>query len=189
MKYSQSILFALSLLVIASACSSSTSLKFKHDFDSSAPFESFTTYKLVEPSHEIKVEMDIMDKNYFPFIEGLIKEQMEVRGYKESENADLLVTYFVTGDDFQKAQYNTVSVGVGFGGPYGGVGFSNGNTNVNYVDYTQGTLIIDMYDKDKELIWHGSGEGTYRPDKTDPKKLTIYAVKSVFKRYKYKVKS
>ena len=179
----------LFILAIAYGCSSSTSLSFKHDYDKNAPFESYRTYKLVKPTKEIFDEMDIVHPEFLPALEEKIVEQMEAKGYKASDDPDIQVTYFVTGEDWQQAQSNTVSVGVGFGGPYGGVGMSTGNTNINYIDYRRGTLIIDMYNTENLLVWHGAAEGSYRPDRVDPNALLDYAVKSIFKRYKYKIKS
>ena len=169
------------------ACASNP-ITYRYDRDKNEPMHEHTTFKLVKPDEEVLAQMDIKNPDDLYIIEESIIEQMEKRNYKQSDDPDLWLTYFVTGKDFQKAQANTVSVGVGFGGPYGGVGMSQGTTNINYKDYREGTLIIDFYNKEQKLVWHGIAKGSYEVDKTDVENLTRYVVKKIFQYYKYKVK-
>ena len=65
---------------------------------------------------------------------------------------------------------------------------NSANTNIKYFDYREGTLIIDFYNRDNKLVWHGIAKGSYEVDKTDVKALTEHVVKKIFQYYKYKVK-
>ena len=169
------------------ACASNP-ITYRYDRDKDEPMHEHTTYKLVKPDEEAFEKMDIRNPDNLPLLEKTIRGEMEKRNYTESDDPDLWVTYFVTGEDFQKAQSNTVSVGVGFGGYMGGVGVSQGKTNIKYFDCVDGTLIIDFYNRENKLVWHGIAKGTYEVDKTDVDALTVHVVKKIFQYYKYKVK-
>ncbi len=183
-----SILFlSLFASVYLISCVSSSPITYRYDRDKSAPIQDYTTYKIIKPTEEVLAQMEMRHPEYLSVLEAAIIEQMEKRNYTQAEDTELLITYFVTGKDFQKAQSNTVSVGVGFGGPFGGVGISQGKTNINYFDYREGTLIINFYNKDEALIWHGIAKGSYAVDKTDVEDLTKTVVKKIFQYYKYKV--
>ena len=142
---------------------------------------------VMTPDEEAIAKMDIRDPDGFKVIEESIIREMERRNYKQSDDPDLRITYFVTGKDVQKAKSNTVSVGVGFGGYYGGVGMNHGTTNIKYFDYREGTLIIDFFNRDGQKVWHGIAKGSYEVEKTDIDDLTRYVVKKIFQYYKYKV--
>ena len=169
------------------ACASNP-ITYRYDRDKDAPIQDYTTYKILKPTDETLDKMDMRHPEYIPVLENAIIEQMEKKNYKQSDDADLMITYFVTGKDFQKAESTTVSIGVGFGGYHGGVGVSQGKTNIKYFDYREGTLIIDFYNKDNDLVWHGIAKGSYEVDKTDVEALTKTVVKKLFMYYKYKVK-
>ncbi len=123
-------LFFLSLFIsiYLISCVSSSPITYRYDKDKSAPIQEYSTYKIIKPTEEVLAQMETRHTEYL----ATIIEQMEKRNYSQTDDIELLVTYFVTGKNFQKAQSNTVSVGVGFGGPFGGVGMSQGKTNVNF---------------------------------------------------------
>jgi hypothetical protein len=189
--YSNHKLSILGLALFASlylfACASQP-ITYRYDRDKDEPMHEHTTFKVVKPDDEAIAQMDIKDPAGLQIIEETIIERMESRNYTQSDDPDLWITYFVTGKDFQKAQANTVSVGVGFGGYMGGVGVNSANTNIKYFDYREGTLIIDFYNKENKLVWHGIAKGSYEVDKTNVKELTERVVKKIFQYYKYKVK-
>ena len=169
------------------ACASQP-ITYRYDRDKDEPMHEHTTFNVVKPDEEVLAQMDIKNPEGLKIIEETIIERMESRNYTLSDDPDLWITYFVTGKDFQKAQANTVSVGVGFGGYYGGVGMNSANTNIKYFDYREGTLIIDFYNRDNKLVWHGIAKGSYEVEKTNIKELTEHVVKKIFQYYKYKVK-
>jgi hypothetical protein len=189
--YSKNKFSVIGLAIFASiylfACASQP-ITYRYDRDKDEPMHEHTTFNVVTPDEETIAQMDIKNPAGLKIIEETIIERMESRNYTQSDDPDLWVTYFVTGKDFQKAQANTVSVGVGFGGYYGGVGMNTANTNIKYFDYREGTLIIDFYNRDNKLVWHGIAKGSYEVDKTDVKALTEHVVKKIFQYYKYKVK-
>jgi Domain of unknown function (DUF4136) len=181
----------ISLALFASvyliSCASSP-ITYRYDRDKEAPIQDYTTFKVVRPSEELIAQMEMKHPENIPLLEEAIIEQMEKRSYTQADDAELIITYYVSGKDFQKAQSSTVTVGVGFGGYHGGVGVSQGKTNIKYFDYREGTLVIDFYNKNEELIWHGIASGSYEVEKTDVQALTKTVVKKIFQYYRYKVK-
>jgi hypothetical protein len=75
----------------------------------------------------------------------------------------MAIGYKVTTQD--KVTYQTVSTG--WGGGYGyrwGGGWGVGTSTTYASEYTEGTLIIGIFDTGrKELVWNGSGTGTIDP--------------------------
>jgi len=95
------------------------------------------------------------------------KELREGGGTEVSENPDIYVTYHFTSQE--NTSYNTTSMGYGgYGGYYGGWGGWGGmggmGTSTTYATtYTEGTLIIDLYDPEsKKLVWRGTGTVTVK---------------------------
>ena len=84
---------------------------------------------------------------------------MESRGYAYSEaDPDLLVNFYANVQDKQEIRSTPVSVGY-YGyrrGLYGGISTSD----IQTVDYKQGTLSIDLVDpRQKILVWQATAEG------------------------------
>ena len=169
------------------ACASNP-ITYRYDRDKEEPMHEHTTFQLFKPDEETLKQMDIKNPDDLKIIEEAIIEQMEKKNYTQSDDPDLWVTYFVTGKDFQKAESSTVTVGVGFGGYHGGVGMSQGKTNIKYFDYREGTLIIDFFNREEKLVWHGIAKGSYEVEKTNVEDLSRQVVKKIFQYYKYKVK-
>jgi hypothetical protein len=94
------------------------------------------------------------------------RRNLEAKGYVYSESApDLLVNFYANIEDKQEIRsYSTgPTMGVGYGyygyrrGYY--AGWSTG-TEIQTVNYKQGTLTIDLVDaKEKVLAWQGQAEG------------------------------
>src|SRR5690606_16985943 len=88
-----------------------------------------------------------------------IQNELQARGYRISENPDILVSIFTKATD-RVSVYNNVGWGWGwYGSPYWGAGY-----NRVYHD-TEGSLYIDLIDANrKELVWQGKGTGSLRTD-------------------------
>lgn len=176
------------LIGLTAACSTS-SISVRHDYDKEAPIKTYTTYQVVEPTREILDEMKIRNPRVLDVIESSIREEMEKRGYTASDNPDTYITYFVTSRERTVGrETGGVNVGVGYGGYYGGIGFGTRvGGRIEYVDYVEGTLIIDFYNNDKKVIWHGAARGTFQVDRENPLEVAREAVKRIMYKYKFKV--
>jgi hypothetical protein len=103
------------------------------------------------------------------------RRNLQAKGFVYSEsNPDLLVNFFANFEDRQEVRaysapppprsYYGYRTGyyAGWGGYYGGMG----TTEIQTINYTAGTLTIDLVDPaEKVLVWQGQAEGRVK-DKT-----------------------
>ena len=98
-------------------------------------------------------------------VEELLKEKMVAGGLTEVEkDADVSVTYHFTSQDetvLNTTGYGYGGMGIGWGGWGAGSGGVVGTTTS--MTYTEGTLIVDVYEaKDKKMIFRGTGTVTVK---------------------------
>jgi hypothetical protein len=170
--------YFLVIMIVAASCSS---VKISSDFDSSAGFASYKTYKFTD---EAKTLPGINDLNRNRLINA-VETELAAKGFtKDESNPDVLIDIQVKGEQKQTATA-TNSGGYGYGYRYGwGGGFST--TTINYDTYVDGTIFIDMIDtKKNQLVWQGRGTKTVDPDASQKKREDNinYAVKQIFTKY------
>ena len=111
-----------------------------------------------------------------------IERQMEAAGLEKVESgADVFVTYYTS--TRQEFQANTTHFGYGYPsrwyryGYYGGP--SGGTSTTRVSSYDVGTLIIDVWDSEKNLLlWRGVAEDTVP---SSPEKLSAKIDKAIEK--------
>jgi uncharacterized protein DUF4136 len=150
----------------------------RYNFDQSADFSKFKTYKWV-PIKGAEAVNDITDKQ----IKDAIDAELAKKGLTkvDSDNADLFIGYQTAiGQEKQFTSYNTGwGYGPGWGGGwYGGAGgMTTGQTSTIYT----GQLALDMYDSaHHELVWRGVASKTLDP-KANPEKRQKNLSKAVAK--------
>lgn len=188
-----SLAFTLLLIVLLGGCAPSTSFEVRTDYDKKQKqvIQGFRTYDVVQPTQDIIDQMQLRDPAVLEVIAQGIREEMEKRGYRQSDTPDVQITYFVNARQFtQGQQKGGMNVGMGFGGYYGSVGMStNVGGRIEYIDYVAGTLIIDMFTgADSDFIWHGAAQGTFRQGMENPRQVAREAVQRIFYKYSFKVK-
>jgi len=149
------------------------------DFDKSVDFTQFKTYAWSTPDIQVgnnpTYKSGLITKN----IETSLTDELARRGLTmNAENPDLLVG-FHTYTEKKVDSYGSVApspmyypFGYRAGWRYYPYGFANWpyawNGNFRNVQYTEGTLIIDVVNaRTKQLIWRGSAEGNV----SDPNRL------------------
>ena len=138
MKYQIFLISALVLLM-----SSCAAIKVMSDYNKQVNFAEYNTFQLLER------------KSSFPFganpinqerLEKGIKEKMTSLNFKESENPDLYITYFV-----KKVLRENAKV---YGEVYDEWDYPNQN---EIFQYQEGTLVVDLLDvKRGKVVWHGA---------------------------------
>ncbi|HEX5171074.1 MAG TPA: DUF4136 domain-containing protein, partial [Cyclobacteriaceae bacterium] len=132
----------ISFLMVASACST---LKVTYDYDKQADFAKYKTYAFSEDSKNLGINQLNRDR-----ILSAIETQMAAKGFTKSDNPDVLVDVHVRAEQKMDATATTTPT-YGYGGPwrygYGG-GFST--TQINYNEYVEGTLFVNLVDKSTE---------------------------------------
>ena len=179
-------LSALSLIMLLLAAVMAVAQDVRYNFDKSADFSKFKTYKWVPIKDASKVS-DLVDKQ----IKEAIDAELATKGLTkvDGDDANLYIGYQpAVGTEKQFNSYSTGwGYGPGWGGGwygYGGMGSTTttGSTSTIY----KGQLALDMYDSaNHNLVWRGVASKTIDP-KAKPEKQQknlAKAVKKLLKNY------
>ena len=176
------------LALFVGGVSSAVAQDVRYNFDNSADFSKFKTYKWVELKGDKPNEM--VQKQ----ITSAIDAELATKGLTrtDSDNADLLIGYQTAiGTEKEFTSYNTGwGYGPGWGGGwYGGGGMTTttGQTTTIYI----GQLALDMYSPaGKDLVWRGTVSKTLDPKAKAEKqqKNLAKAVAKLLKNYPPKKK-
>jgi hypothetical protein len=183
-------LFLLSMMLLLVAASSAIAQDVRFNFDNTANFSAYKTYKWVAIKGA-KPLNDLVDKQ----VRAAFDAEFAKKGLTsvEGDKADLYIGYQAAVDQAQ--QYTSYSTDWGYGpgwygrGCYGGMGSSTTTTTADTI-YT-GQLALDMYDvAKKQMIWRGVASKTMdkkaKPDKQQ--KNLAKAVAKMLKNYPPPVK-
>jgi len=157
--------FGMAALAIGLALACASAPTTRYDYDRTANFSQFHTYRWVDVEGAEKPNQ-LTDQA----IKQAIDNSLSTKGLRrtDGDDADLYVAYQVSIQ--QEHQINTYSTGgYGWGGYYGsgwGMGSQTSTTSTIHV----GTLVFDMYDHaKKQLVWRGTASKTLDPS-PDPEK-------------------
>jgi len=165
--------------------------KIESDYDQTVDFSQFSTYGFFNP---MGIENPNYSSIYGSIFRDAISKEMESRGYKQSDNPDLMIN--VSGRLQEKTKVTTTSDPYMAGGYYG---YRHGNygtwggygygTQTHVSNYTEGTVNVDMVDRvQKRMVWEGIAVGRINEKKTnDEKRAGIYAgIKEMYAGYPFR---
>jgi hypothetical protein len=113
-----------------------------------------------------------------------VTRELESRGLHQAENPDLLVNFYVQTKD--KIESYPGTVGFGYS-PFGwrGVGWGVGYGSADIRSYTEGTLTIDLVDRQKNsLAWQGVAVGRLTESALKKTEATVNnAVGAIFAKF------
>jgi hypothetical protein len=166
----------IALLVIPS-CSSVT---VSYDYDKNANFSAYKTYAFTPEAKSLPVGDLDRDR-----ILAAVDAEMAARGFTKSESPDALIDLLI------KAKERTEATATNSGGYYGRYGYGGGftTTHVDYNQYVDGTLFINLIDKSTEkMVWQGRGTKTLDENASAEKKETNIksAVKMIYGKFPVK---
>ena len=155
-------------------------LDYAHDFD----FKSTETFQYVDTK-----DTNIQDSLMADRVVSAVKKELSTHGLREVQDApDLLVTYHFSTQDNQV--FHTTSVGMGRGGMgagcgrWGAGGMGMGTSTTHATTFTEGTLVIDLYDpEEQKLVWRGSGTATLKGKSEAQMKQVDKILKKLGKRW------
>lgn len=156
---------ALAIALAFSACGSG--IDTNSDWDPTADFSTYKTYAWIAGAHESGFG-DLVDTR----LQSAIQSNLDSKGLSKATragDADLGVGFQVTTQDMTSLQ--TVSTGWpgGYYGGYGYGGWGGGTTTTYATTYTEGSLIIGLFDlKTKKMVWQGVGTKTLSSSNTSP---------------------
>lgn len=140
---------SLIFITILFSCSST---KILSDYDDSVNFKNYKTYNFSNETDNLPID-DIIKNRLI----NSISSNLNNKGFVKSENPDFLVDLDVKTKNKKDYSNTNVNVSTTFGKRWRfrtGVG----KTFSKEINYTEGTLLINIIDNDKkQLIWKGSG--------------------------------
>lgn len=140
-----------------------------YNFDQSADFSKFKTYKWVSIKNAQQVD-DLTARQLTAAIDAaLVKKGLTKT---DADNADLYIAYQTAIGS--QTQWNAYSTGWGYGPYWGGMGRTGMATATSDTIYV-GQLDLDMYDSaTKHLVWRGKVSKTLDPNaKPDKRQKNI----------------
>ncbi len=173
----------LSIVLLLVAASSAITQDVRFNYDKSASFSNFKTYKWVKLKNAAELD-NILDSQ----IKAAFDKELSTKGLTKTdgEKADLYIGYqTAVGQEKQFTSYSTdwgYGPGWGRAGWYGAGGstMTSGQTSTIYV----GQLALDMYDSAKQsLVWRGLASKTI-DQKAKPEKREKNLAKAVAKMLK-----
>jgi len=180
--------FVLPILLLLAGTSSALAQDVRYNFDQTANFAAFKTYKWVAIKGATTLS-DLVDRQ----IKTAVDAELATKGLTktDSDTADLYIGYQAAVG--QEKEYTSFDTGWGYGPGYrggwygGGAGMTTGTTSTIYV----GQLALDMYaSSPKTLVWRGNASKTIdteaKPEKQQ--KNLQKAVAKMLKNYPPKVK-
>jgi Domain of unknown function (DUF4136) len=175
---SQSVILIFAVVLAVSGCE--PALKVTSDYDKTANFPGYKSFKLITNNDEAHQSISVLNKDR---VYNAGRVQRLKRNFIESDNADLIVH---TASIFKDKQAVTsYSSSYGYGGyyrPYGWGGSMGVSSYTTYdvQDYKDGSLIIDIVDsKTQKLVWEGVGNKEIDKPAKDPEKAINEAVATI----------
>ena len=155
------------------------SVRISSDYDKQADFKKYKTYAFTKETYLLNIDPFNRER-----IMRAVDSGMVSKGFAKSENPDVLVDLTVKA--VQKTEAYATSSGM-YGGPWGygyGMGFTT--TQINYDQYVEGTLFINMVDNStQKIFWQGRGTKIIDPELSAERREVniINAVKRIFTLY------
>ncbi len=186
--YSRYTIFA-AVLMFLTACSSGP--KIESDYDHTIDFSQYKTYGFFSP---MGIENPNYSSIYGSIFRDAISKEMNSRGYRMSDNPDLMIN--VSGRLQQKTKVTTTSdpyMGGGYygyrRGAYGTWGGYGYGTQTHVSNYTEGTVNVDMVDRaEKRMVWEGVAVGRVNEKKSNEEtREAIYSgIQEMFAGYPFR---
>jgi hypothetical protein len=152
----RTMLTSIGIVLLFSAVSSAQQVK--TDYDRSANFSQYKTYSFEK--------VQTQDPLWVDRIKSAINAAMAEKGLTPVESGGDIAIVAV---EMTKNQQTLNTFYDGFGGGwgwrrFGGGGFGDATTTTE--NYKVGTLVVDLFDANKKLVWRGSASDTLS-DKSD----------------------
>jgi len=144
------------------------------DYDHTANFSQFHTFKIVQLEQQYQALSQFNQTRVI----NAVNAQMLAKGFTPSESPDLLVNI----TSIMKNKQEIVANSYGYGGGYRPYAWGGGNmsTTVNVQNYTAGSLIIEVANaSNKRLLWEGIGNQDIDAPSNNPEQAINSAVQKI----------
>jgi len=157
-------IIAIATLVAVTACTSGPDIR--REVSPSANFASFKTFGYFP---KLATDRDGYETVLTARLKEATRKTLEAKGYHYSDsNPDLLVNFYANVAD--KQEIRSTPVAMGYYGYRSSFYYGINTSQVETVEYKQGTLTIDLVDPAKKaLVWSATAEGRVSKDaRKDP---------------------
>jgi hypothetical protein len=165
---------ALVLAVAGSAAAADVNTEYDKSFDFSK-IKTFNAKIATGWNNQIGEQMVLDD----------IQKGIAAKGWTPAPEGEADAEVLIHGSTKQRHNLNTFYTGMGGGWGwrgFGGMGMASANTSVS--DYTEGTLLVDIYDtKTKQLIWRGTAVDEIKSKQDKREKQMQKASEKLFKKF------
>ena len=174
-------------------------VKVAFDYDKTVNFGEFKTFNIGMPSEanmKIAAEKNSSIVNFANenLLEGNIIYLMEDKGYTQSQNPDLMVTFNINLGEETEYTVNTVDMGPGiwpgyyYGGYYGYDGWDGMSiTSVTSEMYEIGSLVINVVStKTNKLVWYGASSDVISESSSQNSEQIPSKLEQIFDSYYWK---
>ena len=181
--------FLAVVAMLLAGCASRPSIE--TDYDHTIDFSQYKTYGFFNP---MGIENPNYSSIYGSIFRDAISKEMDSRGYKKSDNPDLMIN--VSGRLQSKIRVTTASDPFmgggyygyrrGYYGAWGGYGYG---TTTHVSNYTEGTVNVDIVDREmKRMVWEGVAVGRVSENRTnDETRQSIYlGIQEIFAGYPFR---
>jgi hypothetical protein len=161
-----------SAMALLSSCG--PTLTVTTDYDHTANFSQFHTFKIVQLEQQYQALSQFNQTRVI----NAVNAQMLAKGFTSSETPDMLVNI----TSIMKNKQEIVANSYGYGGGYRPYAWGGGNmsTTVNVENYTAGSLIIEVANAStKRLIWEGIGNQDINSPSSNPEQAINTAVQKI----------
>lgn len=166
---------ALAIVALAGAASAqqvSTDFDKGYDFSKIKSFHAKVATPWGNPITEKTVQEDI-------------QSGLAAKGWQPASEGQADAEVLIHGSSQQKQNLNTFYTGMGGGWGwrgFGGMGMATSTTTTS--EYTEGTLLVDIYDtKTKQLIWRGTATDEVKTKQDKREKQISKASEKLFKKF------
>jgi hypothetical protein len=113
-----------------------------------------------------------------------IKKGIEAKGWQPAPEGQADAEVMIHGATQVKHDINTFYSGMGGGWGFRGFGGGMATANTSVSDYTEGTLVVDIFDaKTKQLIWRGTAADELKSKQEKREKQVEKASDKLFKKF------
>ena len=180
--------FIFSVLFLSLLAAPSLAQKVFIDFDETVDFSQLKTFAFKESPEDLRDSYEMGHTR----VQNAIRRQLIEGGAKQVQrDPDLWVTYHTAEDE--QIQINQSSMGVGYGSGWYGSGWNyggywgggyGGSVSTSVSSYTEGTLVIDIWDAKKEqMVWRGIATATVGSNAGKNEKKLDNALEKMSKQY------
>jgi hypothetical protein len=173
----KSITTMLAAAVVLAVAASASAQKVSTEADPSFDFSKVKTFNAkIATSWNNPIGESMVQKD--------IQGGLEAKGWAPAPEGQADAEVLIHGATKQRHDLNTFYTGMGGGWGWRGFGGGMATANTSVSDYTEGTLVVDIYDtKTKQLIWRGTAVDELKDKQEKREKQMSKASEKLFKKF------